>query len=54
MPKSGKQVNGTFTSGPDAKLLVIYVQRVPAGNPIHGNLWIDGVRLVAIPQENRQ
>lgn len=49
-----KQVNGTFTSGPDAKLLVIYVQRVPAGNPIHGNLWIDGVRLVAIPQENRQ
>lgn len=42
-----KQVNGTFTSGPDTKLLVICVQHVPAESPIRGNLWIDGVRLVA-------
>jgi Carbohydrate binding domain len=42
-----KQVSGTFTSGPDTKLLVIRLQRIPPGSPIRGNLWIDGVRLVA-------
>jgi Tfp pilus assembly protein PilF len=42
-----KQVSGTFASGPDTKLLVVRLQRVPAGSPIRGNLWIDGVRLVA-------
>jgi tetratricopeptide (TPR) repeat protein len=42
-----KQVSGTFTSGPDTKLLVIRLQRIPAGSPIRGNLWIDGVRLIA-------
>jgi hypothetical protein len=42
-----KQVSGTFTSGPDTKLLVIRLQRIPAGSPIRGNLWIDGIRLVA-------
>ncbi len=41
-----KQVSGTFTTGPDTKLLVLRVQRVPAGSPIKGKLWIDGVRLV--------
>jgi hypothetical protein len=45
-----KQVSGTFTSGPDTKLLVIRLQRIPAGSPIRGNLWIDGVRLVAAGQ----
>jgi hypothetical protein len=42
-----KQVSGTFTSGPDTKLLVIRLQRIPAGSPIRGNLWIDGVHLIA-------
>ncbi len=41
-----KPVSGTFTTAPDAKLLVLRVQRVPAGSPIKGKLWIDGVRLV--------
>jgi tetratricopeptide (TPR) repeat protein len=41
-----KQVNGTFTTGADTKLLVLRVQRVPAGSPIRGKLWIDGVRLL--------
>jgi tetratricopeptide (TPR) repeat protein len=41
-----KEVAGNFTTGPDAKLLVLRVQRVPAGQAIRGRLWIDGVRLV--------
>ena len=41
-----KPVNGTFTTGPDTKLLVLRVQRFPAGSPIKGKLWIDSVRLV--------
>ena len=41
-----KPVSGTFTIGPDTKLLVLRVQRFPAGSPIKGKLWIDGVRLV--------
>jgi len=48
-----KQVSGTFSTGPDAKLLVLRIQRVPAGNAIRGKLWIDGVRLAQVqpPQE---
>jgi hypothetical protein len=40
-----KQVGGTFDTGPDAKLVVLRIQRVPAGNAIRGKLWIGGVRL---------
>ncbi len=40
-----KEANGSFTTGPDTKLLVLRIQRVPAGSPIRGKLWIDGVRL---------
>jgi hypothetical protein len=48
-----KQVNATFTSKPDARLLVIRVQRIPPGSPIRGSLWIDGVRLAASQSESR-
>jgi tetratricopeptide (TPR) repeat protein len=41
-----KQVGGTFTTGPDTRLLVLRVARVPANNAIRGRLWIDGARLV--------
>jgi len=40
-----KQVTGTFDTGPDTKLLVLRIQRVPAGNAIRGKLWIGGVHL---------
>lgn len=40
-----KEVDGSFITGPDTKLLVLRIQRVPAGSPIRGKLWIDGVRL---------
>ena len=41
-----KPVEGRFSTGPDAKLFVLRIQRFPPGNAIRGNLWIDGVRLV--------
>jgi tetratricopeptide (TPR) repeat protein len=40
-----KQVTGMFDTGPDTKLLVLRIQRVPAGNAIRGKLWIGGVHL---------
>lgn len=41
-----KEAAGSFTTGPDSKLLMLRIQRVPSGAPIKGKLWIDGVRLV--------
>ena len=40
-----KQVGGTFTTGPETRLLLVGVAHVPAGNAIRGRLWIDGLRL---------
>lgn len=46
-----KQVNGTFTVGPKTNLLMLRLQRLPAGDVIKGKLWIDGVRLTEHPQQ---
>ena len=40
-----KPVSGTFTTGPDAQLVVLRIQRDPPGLAIKGRLWIDGVRI---------
>jgi tetratricopeptide (TPR) repeat protein len=40
-----KPVSGTFSTGVDTRLLVLRIQRVPAGNAIRGKLWIGSVRL---------
>lgn len=40
-----KLVSGTFTTGPDTKLIALQIARVPSGIPIRGKLWIDGLRL---------
>ena len=40
-----KPVSGTFATGPATKLVLLRIQRVPAGNAIRGKLWIGGVRL---------
>ena len=42
---SWKPVSGAFTVGPNTKLVVLRVQRIPAGSPIKGKLWIDEIRL---------
>jgi len=49
-----KQVGGTFDTGPDTRLLVLRIQRVPAGNAIRGKLWIGGVRLANAHQSKEQ
>jgi hypothetical protein len=38
-------VNGEFTTGMDAQLVVLHLARVPADSPIRGKLWIDDLRL---------
>lgn len=40
-----KPVEGRFSTGPDAGLFILRIQRFPPGNAIRGKLWIDGVRL---------
>lgn len=40
-----KQAGGTFTTGPDTRLLLVHVAHIPAANAIRGRLWIDGLRL---------
>jgi len=42
-----KEVGGRFVTSPDTHTLVLRIARVPAGSPIRGKLWIDGLRLVA-------
>jgi hypothetical protein len=49
-----RQLEGTFSTGPDTKLLVLRIQRVPAGNAIRGKLWIAGVRLRQLPLVQEQ
>ena len=36
-----KQVEGTFTTTPDSRLLIVLIERNPAGNTIRGRLWVD-------------
>lgn len=45
-----KQIVGTFTTGPNSKLLVARIQRAPAGRPIRGKLWIDHLSLTVEPK----
>jgi len=43
-----RKADGTFTTGPDTHLLVLRIARVPAGSPIRGKLWIDGLQLTRL------
>jgi len=43
-----KQVGGSFTANPETRLVVLRIQRQPAGSPIKGRLWIDNVRLAPV------
>jgi hypothetical protein len=42
-----KSATGEFTTGPDTKLVVLLVRRLPEGSPIRGKLWIDDFHLTA-------
>jgi len=36
-----KSATGEFTTGPDCRLVVLHIRRLPAGSPMRGNLWVD-------------
>ena len=40
-----RQINGTLTTGNDAKLAVLKIVRAPDGRPIRGMLWLDDLEL---------
>ena len=46
-----KKVSGSFVTGPETGLLVLRLARVPAGSPIRGKLWLDGLQLA--PSDRR-
>lgn len=41
-----KSADGEFTTGPDCKLVVLHIRRLPAGSPMRGKLWVDDFHLV--------
>src|SRR5580658_6307095 len=41
-----KSATGEFTTGPDCKLLMLHVRRLPEGSPIRGKLWVADFHLV--------
>jgi tetratricopeptide (TPR) repeat protein len=49
-----KQVGGNFSTGPDTRLLVLRIQRVPPGTAIRGKLWVGDVRLAPIDVAQEQ
>jgi tetratricopeptide (TPR) repeat protein len=42
---SWKQEGGVFVTGQETDLIVVRIARLPAGSPIRGKLWIDGLKL---------
>jgi len=40
-----KSTDGEFTTGPDCRLIVLHVRRIPEGSPIRGTLWVGDFRL---------
>ncbi|MGC2477018.1 MAG: carbohydrate binding domain-containing protein [Candidatus Sulfotelmatobacter sp.] len=44
-----KSSDGEFTTGPDCKLIVLHVRRLPAGSPMRGKLWVGDFHLVRKP-----
>jgi tetratricopeptide (TPR) repeat protein len=41
-----KPVAGKFTTGPDCKLVVLHIRRLPVNSPIRGKLWVNNLRIV--------
>ena len=44
-----KSVEGEFKTGPECKLVVLHIRRLPAGSPFRGKLWVDDFRLTKKP-----
>jgi tetratricopeptide (TPR) repeat protein len=46
-----KSADGEFTTGPDCKLVVLHLRRLPAGSPIRGKLWVGDFHIVRKPAD---
>jgi len=46
-----KSADGEFTSGPECKLVVLHIRRLPAGSPIRGKLWVGDFHLSKKPAD---
>jgi hypothetical protein len=44
-----KSAGGEFTTGPECKVVVLHIRRLPAGSPIRGKLWVDDFHLTKKP-----
>ena len=44
-----KSAIGEFTSGPDCRLVLLHIRRLPLGSPIRGKLWVGDFHLVEKP-----
>lgn len=44
-----KSVTSEFTTGPDCKLVMLHIRRLPAGSPMRGKLWVDDFRITRKP-----
>ena len=44
-----KAAYGEFTTGPDCKLVLLSIRRLPARSPIRGKLWVDDFHLTRKP-----
>jgi len=44
-----KAANGEFTTGPDCKLVMVHIRRLPSGSPMRGKLWVDDFHLSRKP-----
>jgi len=44
-----KSAYGEFTTGPECKLVMLHIRRLPSGNPMRGKLWVGDFHLVRKP-----
>lgn len=44
-----KSTDGEFLTGPDCKLIVLHIRRLPTGSPMRGKLWVGDFHLVRKP-----
>jgi hypothetical protein len=44
-----KSADGEFTTGPDCKLVMLHIPRLPSGSPMRGKLWVGDFHLARKP-----
>ena len=44
-----KSADGEFTTGPNCKLVVLHVRRLPAGSPMRGKVWVSDFHITSKP-----